>query len=168
MRSLAAMKRDARLHAAHAAQTADSSSHVDLHCHGYVDNVWDHVSADGILLLASNWEGFGLVAVEAMNRSYLLVASAVSGLQEVCEQDGQPLTELCDPQSVASIHAAIAASLQRIETGDYRARVAAAFQRSLEFSEEKMVAAYLAAYAEVARGALVNESENECVAINNR
>ena len=47
---------------------------------GFVDNPNDYMGSDGILVVPSKWEGFGLVAVEALCFGMPVVSTTVGGL----------------------------------------------------------------------------------------
>ena len=113
---------------------------------GHVSDVKTRLEEADIFLMPSKWEGFGLAAVEAMNAGLPLVVSDVPGLREVVGKDGD-CAFLVDPENPEEI----AAALRRlIENPDLRARMGRrAFERSLEFSEEAMVDAYIDVYQAV-------------------
>ncbi len=52
---------------------------------GYIENINDIYSDSDILLITSRWEGFGLVAVEALLAGLVILWSKVPGLNEVLE-----------------------------------------------------------------------------------
>jgi len=55
---------------------------------GYVDDVVPFYAESDIFLLPSLWEGFGLVAAEAMGAGLAVFAAEVPGLAEVVGKDG--------------------------------------------------------------------------------
>ncbi|WP_369781564.1 glycosyltransferase [Pseudomonas sp. WC2401] len=59
-----------------------------------------YLTAD-ILIVPSRWEGFGLVAVEAMRAGLPVIASNVGGLAEVVEDNATGI--LIDPNSVQAL-----------------------------------------------------------------
>ena len=72
------------------------------------DKVFDLFARADLLLVPSRWEGFGLVAVEAMQAGLPVFASRVGGLQDVVE-DGRT-GRLFTPDAVAEIVALIQAT----------------------------------------------------------
>ncbi|MGE9290242.1 MAG: glycosyltransferase family 4 protein [Puniceicoccales bacterium] len=56
---------------------------------GYVDDVVPFYATSDVFLLPSLWEGFGLVAVEAMGAGLPVFAADVAGLSEVVGRDGE-------------------------------------------------------------------------------
>ena len=52
---------------------------------GYIENINDIYSNGDILLITSRWEGFGLVAVEALLAGLVILWSKVPGLNEVLD-----------------------------------------------------------------------------------
>jgi len=55
-----------------------------IHCTGWLDNPFPVMARARAVLVASRWEGFGLVAVEAAALDRPLMATRVRGLDEVC------------------------------------------------------------------------------------
>ena len=96
-----------------------------------------------IFLVPSRWEGFGLATVEAMNASLPVVASNVPGLREIVDSN-PPCAILVDPNSPESIADGLRQLLMshalREELGTR------AFERSQEFSVDRMLENYLGLY----------------------
>ncbi len=59
-----------------------------VHFLGFQKNIADIYSQHDIFILSSNWEGFGLVAAEAMASGLPVIASNVDGLNEVVKGAG--------------------------------------------------------------------------------
>jgi glycosyltransferase involved in cell wall biosynthesis len=72
---------------------------------GELANPFPILAAADVVVLASAWEGFGLVAVEAAALGRPFVGTAVPGLQDVCETLGQVTVPPGD-------HRALAAAIQ--------------------------------------------------------
>jgi glycosyltransferase involved in cell wall biosynthesis len=64
-----------------------------------------------VVVVPSRWEGFGLVAVEAMRAGRAVVATKVGGLAEIIAENETGM--LCEPCSPASLTAAIVAAAPR-------------------------------------------------------
>lgn len=113
---------------------------------GWTPDVAGALAEADLVAIPSRWEGFGLVAVEAMASGVPVVASEVPGLSEVVGDAG-----LLVPPDDAS---ALAEALCRLAAdGALRARlVAAGLARSRRFDVRATAAAYESAYAEVATG----------------
>ncbi|MEZ4649723.1 MAG: glycosyltransferase family 4 protein [Candidatus Eisenbacteria bacterium] len=91
---------------------------------------------------SSHWEGFGLVAVEAMASGLPVVASRVPGLSDVV---GSSM-----PQFDAGDDAGLARTVQELLSPPaYEALSAAAVERSRWFTAETMADAYLELYREL-------------------
>ncbi|MBI6630254.1 glycosyltransferase family 4 protein [Pontibaca salina] len=69
---------------------------------GYVSDIRDHLRKADIFLMPSNWEGFGLAAVEAMNASLPIIAADVPGLRDVLNLDAATLVDPQDPDDIAA------------------------------------------------------------------
>lgn len=54
---------------------------------GFVDHPYDYMNEGAILVMPSLWEGFGLVAVEALAFGVPVVANPVGGLTDIVTQD---------------------------------------------------------------------------------
>ena len=59
-----------------------------VHFLGFQKNISDIYSKHDIFILSSNWEGFGLVAIEAMASGLPVIASDVDGLNDVVKGAG--------------------------------------------------------------------------------
>lgn len=95
-----------------------------------------------VVMIPSRWEGFGLVAVEAMLAGCAVVASDVDGLHEIVEGYGR-LVDMSDADAVGK------AIDDALKNGP--AEGAQAYAREA-FSRERMVAQYAAIYTEILSG----------------
>lgn len=93
-----------------------------------------------IFVLSSNWEGFGLVAIEAMASGLPVVTSDVSGLSQIVRGYGR-LFPKGDYEKLASC---IIETLSQNHI--YSKLSKACFERSKEFTIEKMVDRYIEVY----------------------
>ncbi|NMF82638.1 glycosyltransferase family 4 protein [Nodosilinea sp. P-1105] len=110
--------------------------------YGYVDDIFAFFKQADVFLMPSRWEGFGLAAVEAMNTGLPVIASSVDGLREIVDTPA-PCGILVSPDNPKEIAAAVKTLL------DLKTRLIYgknAFNRSVEFSIEKMINRYLNAY----------------------
>ena len=117
---------------------------------GYRTDAAGFLRAVDVLAVPSHWEGFGLVAAEALAAGAAVVASRASSLPEIVRDgvDGL-LVEPRDPDGLAD-------ALIRIGSdAELRARLAAAGLRRVrsEFSVETMLGRYEALLADVIRSA---------------
>lgn len=92
-----------------------------------------------VVMIPSRWEGFGLVAVEAMLSGCAVVASNVDGLREIVDGYGT-LVDMSDPDAVAK------AIDDALTNGPVEG--AQAYARET-FSRERMVAEYAKIYTEI-------------------
>ncbi|MCK6505879.1 glycosyltransferase [Myxococcota bacterium] len=111
--------------------------------HGWVPDVAPLLAAADVVAIPSRWEGFGLVAVEAMASGVPVIASAIPGLDEVVGDAALRVP----PEDVD----ALARALGRLaEEPDLRRRLAGAGPaRAAGFSIERTVQAYEALYREL-------------------
>jgi glycosyltransferase involved in cell wall biosynthesis len=93
-----------------------------------------------VLLMPSRFEGFGMVAAEAMAAGVPLVAAASGSLPEVvAPPEGGVLVPAADPAALASAVAAL------LDDGDARMRLSASARRSAErFQWDRIAAEHLA------------------------
>ena len=65
----------------------------NVHCLGFIDNPYGIINQSKVLCIPSSWEGFGLVAVEALSLGKPVVAANVGGLPGiVTEESGKVCT----------------------------------------------------------------------------
>jgi N-acetyl-alpha-D-glucosaminyl L-malate synthase BshA len=117
-----------------------------VHFMGKQDSIQELIGISDLLLLPSENESFGLVALEAMACEVPVVASRVGGLPEVIT-DGQEgfLVETADINTMAERSLSVLGdSSRRMEMGK-RAREKA----SRQFSSTKIIAAYEDYYRKV-------------------
>ena len=113
---------------------------------GYVRDIPTLLKKGDIFLIPSQWEGFGLAAVEAMNASLPCVISNVPGLGDLINKDGE------DAFLVTSFNENIIAQrlAQLIENKELRHEMGKiAFARSLNFGVDTMIKDYIKLYKEV-------------------
>ena len=111
---------------------------------GYRSDVEALLESADAFLLTSAWEGFGLVAVEAMNAGLPVICSDVPGLREVVGEGGD-CALLVRPGDFSGF----ARALRRV-VGDEELRRRLGrqgFARSQRFGVDRMVDGYLEAYA---------------------
>jgi glycosyltransferase involved in cell wall biosynthesis len=113
---------------------------------GYRERAADFVSGMDVLAVPSRYEGFGLVAVEAMLASVPVVASSVGGLPEVLGDAGV-LVPPDDPEALAD------ALISLAERPDLRADLGlrGAERARSRFGHERMSEATLAVWRRAAR-----------------
>ena len=109
---------------------------LNVHITGWLsrDQIGALYEAAQVLAVPSRWEGFGLVALEAMRCGRAVVASRVGGLPEVVEdgvsgalfepEDASALADLLGSLSDATLSAMGAAGRRRFETLFHIGRVA--------------------------------------------
>lgn len=116
---------------------------------GWRNDALHWMAAANVVALASRWEGFGLVLLEAMAQSRPLVASAVSAIPEIVRDGDTGLLVAPDDP------AALAAALTRVLTNPpLAAQLGAAGRARLEtdFSVARMAQAHATLYAELGAG----------------
>jgi glycosyltransferase involved in cell wall biosynthesis len=108
----------------------------NVHVTGWLsrDQIGALYEAAQVLVVPSRWEGFGLVALEAMRCGRAVVASRVGGLPEVVQdgvsgalfepEDAAALADVLASLSEARLHAMGRAGRQRFETRFHIGRVA--------------------------------------------
>jgi glycosyltransferase involved in cell wall biosynthesis len=116
---------------------------------GYISDIPTLLKKADIFLIPSQWEGFGLAAVEAMNASLPCVISNVSGLGDLIEQDGNDAF-LVSPSNEKIITQRLT---QLLENNELRHEMGKkAFARSLNFGVDAMIKDYIKLYKEVYDG----------------
>ena len=113
---------------------------------GYISDIPTLLKNADIFLIPSQWEGFGLAAVEAMNASLPCVVSNVAGLGDLIKKDGE------DAFLVAPTNEKIIAQrlAQLIENKELRHEMGKkAFAQSLNFGVDTMIKDYIKLYKEV-------------------
>lgn len=110
---------------------------------GWRADPWPLLAEADVVAIPSRWEGFGLVAVEAMAAGVPVVASAVDGLVEVVGEAGL----LVPPGEPSALRAALA---RLRDDPELRVRLGAAGRaRAARFDIRRTVARYEALYAEL-------------------
>ncbi len=118
-----------------------------VHLHGWVPDVAPWLARAEMIAIPSRWEGFGLVAVEAMASGVPVVASRVDGLEEVVGSAGL-LVPPEDPASLARALGLLAAD------ADLRAELARrGLARAADFDVRATVAAYEDLYSGLVKSA---------------
>lgn len=108
---------------------------------GYQESVQPYLLKADLFVLTSKWEGFGLAALEAMNVGLPVVLSDIPGLNELGnEKNGVYLCTHNQQDWISTITTLIKEQEKRNQSG------LLAFQRSLDFSVEKMVNEYIIVY----------------------
>jgi len=117
---------------------------------GFVSPVERAIETSAIVVVPSLGEGFGMVALEAMERARPVIASAVGGLPEIVE-DGRTglVVEPADAEALAEAIVALAGDLPRAASMGSAGR-----ERALaEFTPERCVGRIEALYAAVSEPA---------------
>ncbi len=113
---------------------------------GYVSDIPSLLKKGDIFLIPSQWEGFGLAAVEGMNASLPCVVGNVPGLGDLIKEDGEDAF-LVAPSDENIIAQRLA---QLIENKKFRHEMGKkAFARSLNFGVDTMIKDYIKLYKEV-------------------
>lgn len=115
---------------------------------GYCNDVTPYLHEADLGVIPSRWEGFGLVAVEALSTGLPLVASDVPGLREVVSPCDAVI--LAQPADVEALRYAIAYGLDNL--AGQGAVSESARSRAEEFTIDAMVARYAELYKEVLDG----------------
>lgn len=115
---------------------------------GFREDIPAIMNALDAFVLTSSYEGFGLVLLEAMAASRPVVASRVSAIPEIVENEGTGL--LCAPGD----HVLFAQALLSLENVEERARLGeAGHERArAHFSIERMAEATLSIYSSLSHG----------------
>lgn len=112
---------------------------------GYVEDIPELLQKCDIYLITSEWEGFGLAAVEAMNASLPSIVSKVNGLKDLVAEDGHDafLVDPADCNGIAKyLEMLIESSSLRLGMGTR------AFYRSMSFGINSMTENYINLYKE--------------------
>lgn len=118
----------------------------NVRLHGWQADVRPFLAAADIVVIPSRWEGFGLVAVEAMASGVPVIASAIPGLDEAVG-DAAIRVPPEDPAALASALRALAADPLR------RAALAGAGRaQAARFDIHRAVATYESMYRRLADG----------------
>ena len=116
---------------------------------GYVSDIPSLLKKADIFLIPSQWEGFGLAAIEAMNASLPSVVGKVPGLGDLIKEDGEDAF-LVTPFNENMIAKRLA---QLIENKELRHKMGKkAFAQSLNFGVDTMIKDYIKLYKEVYNG----------------
>jgi glycosyltransferase involved in cell wall biosynthesis len=113
---------------------------------GFQSSVAKHLSQSNIFLLTSQWEGFGLVVVEAMASGLPVVVSDVPGVREIVGQDQKSgfLVDPNDPARIAEkLRSLILSHKLRTDMGEYNRLCAK------RYSIERTVQGYFNLYQKV-------------------
>ena len=113
--------------------------------HGFVHDISEFLGTKDIFLMTSQWEGFGLALVEAMNHSLPSIVSNIEGVRDILGLDNKCgiLTPPNSPKDLAENLTFL------IKNADLRERMGkAAYFRSKEFSMDKMIEKYYKVYYE--------------------
>ncbi len=95
-----------------------------------------------IVIQSSNWEGFGLAAVEGMASGKPVIASNVPGLSEIIKDAGLSFEK--------GNYKELAKKIISLEDEDYYKQIAnSCLQRAKEFDIKKMIESYICLYKEV-------------------
>ena len=116
---------------------------------GYVSDIPSLLKKADIFIIPSNWEGYGLAAVEAMNASLPSVVSNVPGLGDLIKKDGE------DAFLVAPFNEQIIAERlkQLVENKNIRHEMGKkAFEQSLSFGVNKTIDNYMKLYKALSNG----------------
>lgn len=113
---------------------------------GWSEAIETHLHAADIQLIPSQWEGFGLVAVEGMSTGLPVVASNVDGLREVLDASNPSVTLVNQPESVDEWVAAIRKAIANIRAQGADNLANSSRQQAEKFTLEQMAARYLDVY----------------------
>lgn len=112
---------------------------------GWVADVRSHIAAADVVAVPSRWEGFGLVAAEAMACGRPVVASRVDGLAEVVGEAGV----LVEPEDAAGLAAALWEVC--VDEARWSRLREAGLRRAARFGVRRTAAAYDALYEQLTR-----------------
>ncbi|MDJ0704394.1 MAG: glycosyltransferase [Leptolyngbyaceae cyanobacterium MO_188.B28] len=112
---------------------------------GWADDVGQHYRAADVAVIPSRWEGFGLVAVEALSVGLPVIASDVPGLRELLS--GCEAAVLVSEGDTTQIAEAIEKIKIALENGIIYS--ALAIDRSKSYSLDKMISTYSEHYYDI-------------------
>lgn len=112
---------------------------------GYQDNINKYLINSDIMIIPSRWEGFGLVAVEALSYGISLVVSDVPGINEVVDNSKVCFITKSENVSdfVLSIENAMSMLQKNININEE------AYAQAKKFDEQTMINNYIKIYNEV-------------------
>ena len=110
---------------------------------GFVSPVQKAIEDAAVVVVPSLGEGFGMVALEAMERARPVIVSAVGGLPEIVA-DGETglVFPSADAEALAEAIVALASNLDRVATMGEAARVRAVTEFTPERCVERIEALY--------------------------
>lgn len=115
---------------------------------GWSDDIEAHLHATDIQLIPSQWEGFGLVAVEGMSTGLPVVASNVDGLREVLAEPNPSVTLVNHPESVDEWVLAIRKAIADIHKKGAVSLAYSSRKQAEKFTLDQMAERYLGVYCQ--------------------
>jgi glycosyltransferase involved in cell wall biosynthesis len=109
---------------------------------GWCENIPSILGNYAGIVISSKWEGFGLVAVEAMASGVVPICFRVEGLDEVVDEECAILAEPTVKDLTSALNTFWSMSEDALQN-----RVRVAKQRALKFDSEQMADEYLSLYA---------------------
>jgi glycosyltransferase involved in cell wall biosynthesis len=113
---------------------------------GWSDVIEKYLRVADIQLIPSLWEGFGLVAVEAMSTGLPVIASNVPGLREVLDESNSSIALVNQFESVDDWVVSIRKSIDVIRAKDFENISFSSRRQAEKFSLDEMADRYLALY----------------------
>ncbi|WP_417533261.1 glycosyltransferase family 4 protein [Marinobacterium stanieri] len=113
---------------------------------GWSDTIETQLHAADIQLVPSQWEGFGLVAVEGMSTGLPVVASNVDGLREVLDEYNPSVTLVNEPLSVDEWVSAIRKVIADIHVQGADCLACSSRKQAEKFTLGQMAERYLDVY----------------------
>ena len=118
----------------------------NVHFVGYVDDPRPYLDAADLQIIPSEWEGFGLVAVEGMSTGLRIVASSVDGLREVVGGNSDFCTLVKDHKSPDSWRDSLECMVKKLRSVESPTSTASR-ERAQQFSVQDMVLGYERLYS---------------------
>lgn len=114
-----------------------------VHFLGFRNDVEKIIKTSDIIVLSSNWEGFGLAAVEGMAAGKPVIASNVPGLRDIVNGSGM-IFKLGDSKELSNI-------INKLlnNTNNYKEVSRLCFNKSRMFNIERMCQDYLTLYQDL-------------------